>query len=218
MSAAAADAAAPAPAGGGKKKLIIIIVAALVVLLGGGGAAFMLLKPKPEAEEGAEADGHGAPKAKGKAKAEEHAGPTPAPRARAHDPKNPPVFVPLEPFTVNLADRDVERYAQIGVTLELDDPKIGEELKVYMPAIRNNILMVLSGKTSDKLLTREGKERLARQILHATVRPLGFPTIEEDDEEELDEHGEPVKKKKKRRQPDLIYPVVAVHFSTFIVQ
>lgn len=217
MSAAAADAAATAPAGGGKKKLIIIVAAALVLLLGGGGAAFMLLKPKPHAEDGAEGDGHGAPKAKSKAKAEE-AEARPAPRARTHDPKNPPVFVPLDPFTVNLADRDSERYAQIGVTLELDDPKIGEELKIYMPAIRNNILMVISGKTADKLATREGKEKLARQILHATVRPLGFPTIEEDDEEEVDAHGEPVKKKKKRRQQELIYPVVAVHFSTFIVQ
>jgi len=219
MSAAAADAAAPAPAGGGKKKLIIIIVAALVVLLGGGGAAYMLLKPKPEAEEGAE-DGGKAKGSKSKAKADDgHGAATQAPRARAHDPKNPPVFVPLDPFTVNLADRDVERYAQIGVTLELDDPKIGEELKVYMPAIRNNILMVLSGKTSDKLLTREGKEKLARQILHATVRPLGFPTIEEDDEEEsTDAHGEPPKKKKRKRQPEMIYPVTAVHFSTFIVQ
>jgi hypothetical protein len=53
------------------------------------------------------------------------------------------VFVPLDPFTVNLADRDAERYAQIGVTLEIEDAKVGDQIKAYMPAIRNNILMAM---------------------------------------------------------------------------
>ena len=48
----------------------------------------------------------------------EHAPPPPKPAAK-HDPKAVPTFVPLDPFTVNLADRDADRYAQIGVTLEL---------------------------------------------------------------------------------------------------
>jgi len=210
--AAPADAAA-APAAGGKKKLIIIIVAALVLVLGGGGAAFMLLK-KPPAEEGAEDEG-GGHKTKSKSKAEaDHA--AQAPRSKALDPKKPPVFVPLDAFTVNLADKDSDRYAQVGITLELDDPKIGDELKVFMPAIRNNILMVLSHKTAAQLLTREGKDKLARSILFATVRPLGFPTPEEDDDEE-DEDTAP-KKKKKKRQMEMVYPVTAVHFSTFIIQ
>ncbi|MCK7493223.1 MAG: flagellar basal body-associated FliL family protein [Comamonadaceae bacterium] len=28
--------------------------------------------------------------------------------------------MPLDPFTVNLADRDAERYAQVGITLEVE--------------------------------------------------------------------------------------------------
>jgi flagellar FliL protein len=216
MSTAPAEAVA-APAAGGKKKLIIIIAAVLVLVLGGGGAAFMLLKPKPEAEEGAEDDGHGGG---AKASAKKQA-PVAVPRGRTVDPKNPPVFVPLDPFTVNLADRESERYAQIGLTLELDDPKIAEELKLFMPAIRNNILMVLSSRTAAQMLTREGKERLARSILLATVRPLGFPAIDDDEDLEEEAHTDeaaPPKKKRKRRAPDMVYPVTAVHFSTFIVQ
>jgi flagellar protein FliL len=219
MSTATAEAAAP-PAAGGKKKLIIIIAAALVVVLGGGGGAYMAFKPKPDAEEGADDGGHAAkPKARSKAKADAD-NPVAAARARGHDPKNPPVYVPLDPFTVNLADRDTERFAQIGITLQLDDAKVGEELKAYMPAIRNNVLMVLSSKTSTQLLTREGKDKLARQVLLATVRPLGFPTAEEDDDEEAADDAPPANaKKRKRRAPQqLVYPVVAVHFSTFIVQ
>jgi flagellar FliL protein len=48
-----------------------------------------------------------------------------------------------------------------ALTLEIDDPKTGDQLKTYMPAIRNNILMLLAHKTAGELLTREGKLKLA---------------------------------------------------------
>jgi flagellar FliL protein len=213
MSAApAATADAAPPAKGGKKKLIIIIAAALLVVLIGGGAAFFLLKKKPA--EGEEEGGDG-----GHAKAEAHE-PAPKPKPK-HDPKHPPVFVPLDPFTVNLADKESERYAQVGVTLEIEDAKTGEELKLYMPAIRNNILMVLSHKSAAQLLTREGKEKLAQSILYAAVRPLGYDIEEdEEDEEPAAAEGAPPakKKKKKKKKPPTNLPVTAVHFSNFIVQ
>ena len=207
MSAAPAAADAAPPASGGKKKLIIIIVAVLLVVLLGGGAAFFLLKKKPaEGEEGE--DGH--------AKAEA-AEPAPKPKAK-RDPNFKPVFVPLDPFTVNLADKESERYAQIGVTLEIDDIKTEADLKLYMPAIRNNILMVLSHKTAAQLLTREGKEKLAQSILYASVRPLGYDIEEEEEEEEPAADAPPPKKKKKKKRPPTNLPVTAVHFSNFIVQ
>jgi flagellar FliL protein len=213
--AATADAAA-APAKGGKKKLIIIIVAVLLLLVAGGGAAFFMMKKKPaEGEEDGEGGGgHGKTESHAKAKDDHAAAPPPTLR----DPKHPPTFVPLDPFTVNLADKDSERYAQIGVTLEIDDPKIGEQLKTYMPAIRNNVLMVLSNRTAAQLLTREGKEKLARNILLASVQPLGYPVdFEEEDDAEAAADEAPKKKKKKKRVA-VQYPVSAVHFSTFIVQ
>ncbi len=212
MSAApAATADAAPPAKGGKKKLIIIIAAALLVVLIGGGAAVFLMKKKPVDGEEDGADG-------GHAKAEAH---EPAPKAKPkHDPKHPPTFVPLDPFTVNLADKESKRYAQVGVTLEIDDAKTGEELKLYMPAIRNNILMVLSHKTAAQLLTREGKDKLAQSILYAAVRPLGYEIDEDEDEDEaaaVEGAPAPKKKKKKKKAPPSL-PVTAVHFSNFIVQ
>jgi len=207
--AAAAAADATLPAKGGKKKLIIIIAAALLVVLIGGGAAFFLLKKKPA--EGDEDGGDG------QAKTEAHE-PAAKPKPK-HDPKNPPVFVPLDPFTVNLADKESERYAQIGVTLEIEDSKTGEELKLYMPAIRNNILMVLSHKTAAQLLTREGKQKLAQSILYASVRPLGYEVEEEEEEVAPATDGAPPpKKKKKKKKAPASLPVRAVHFSNFIVQ
>ena len=210
MSAAPAATAEAAPAKGGKKKLIIIIAAVLVLVLGGGGAAFVLLKKKSaDTEEDGGDGGHAKPKA------EEHAAPA-KPNAK-RDPKHPPAFVPLDPFTVNLADKDSERYAQIGITLEIEDAKTADELKTYMPAIRNNILMVLSHKTAAQLLTREGKEKVAKSILYAAVRPLGYE-VDDDDEQEDPVADTAKKKKKKKKAAPPALPVSAVHFSNFIIQ
>jgi flagellar FliL protein len=206
--AATADAVAgDAPAPKGKKKLIIIIAAVLVLALGGGGAALVVMKQKAAAAAEADEDGE------------------PAVQAERKDiSKNPPVFVPLEPFVVNLADKESDRYAQIGVTLEVEDAKFAEEMKAYMPAIRNGILMVLSHKTSGQLLSREGKLALAKDIMREAALPLGIdikdtPVVEQveaSDEEEEDEDAPKKAKKKKASGP--ANPIKRVHFSNFIVQ
>lgn len=195
---ATAAAAADAPQGGGKKKLIIIVAAVLLVVLLGGGAAVLLLKKKApvEGEEGE--DTH-----------------EPAPAAAVAKSGAPPVFVPLDPFTVNLADKEVDRFAQIGITLEVMDAKTADLIKAYLPAIRSNVLMVLSHKTSLELLSREGKEKLAREIMRESVRPMG---IELEDEEDAEVADEAPKKKKKKRRAAVVSPVTTVLFSTFIVQ
>jgi flagellar FliL protein len=204
MSAAPATAApaTAAPAKAGKKKLIIIIAAVLVLVLVGAAAAMLLMKKKPV---DAEDDG-----GDGQAKTE-----VTEPVKAKHDSKHPPTFVALDPFTVNLADKESERYAQIGVTLEIEDAHTADELKVYMPAIRNNILMVLAHRTAAEMLTREGKERLAKSILYAAVRPLGYE-VSDDEDEPQEPAAEGAKKKKKKKKVAL--PVTAVHFSNFIIQ
>jgi flagellar FliL protein len=202
MSTPAPAAAAEAPQGGGKKKLVIIIAAVLVLVLGGGGAALLLLKKKAPVdgdEDGAEATHEAAPA---------HAAPKPG---------TPPVFVPLDPFTVNLSDKDVDRFAQIGITLEVMDAHTADQIKAYLPAIRSNVLMVLSHKTSGELLTREGKDKLAREVLRESVRPMGIEL--EDEEEAEEEPAEPPKKKKKKKKvAHVVSPITNVLFSTFIVQ
>ena len=204
MSATAAT-EVPPPAKG-KKKLIIIIAIVAVVLAGAGGAAVFMMK-KQAAAEAAAADGDGA--------ADEHA---PAPSAAKHDPKAVPVFAPLDPFTVNLADREAERYAQIGITLEIDDSKTGEQIKNYMPAIRNNILMAIADRTAAELMGREGKTKLAERIKLETARSLGFVVDDEDEGDKADEAPDKVSKKKKKKKAATVLPIKAVHFSNFIIQ
>ena len=209
--AATADAVAgDAPAPKGKKKLIIIIAAVLVLALGGGGAAMVMMKKKAAAEaEDEEGDGKAAAAAAAK---------------RKDAAKHPPVFVPLEPFVVNLSDKESDRYAQIGVTLEVEDAKFAEEMKAYMPAIRNGILMVLSHKTSSQLLSREGKLALAKDIMREAALPLGIEVQDEPAakvEASDDEEDEDKPKKKKKKAPgheNSGNPIKRVHFSNFIVQ
>jgi flagellar protein FliL len=212
MSAAAAsttDAVVVPPKG--KKKLLIIIVAVLaVVLAGGGGAAFYLKKKAAAAAAAAEAEGD-------EAEAPAHAA------AKGKDgAAQLPTFLPLEPFVVNLADKESDRYAQVGITLEIDDPKVADQLKAYMPAIRNGILMVLAHKTSTELLERSGKVALAGEIMREAVRPLGIeleaPEPEPAKAAKAGEDDEVAPKKKAKKKPPVHNPVRHVHFSNFIIQ
>ena len=95
--------AAPAK---GKKKLIIILIATVlaVVLIGGGVGAYFMMK-KSAAAEAAAAEGE-----------EGGASHAPTKTSGKKDEARVPVFVPLEPFTVNLADREAERYAPVSYT------------------------------------------------------------------------------------------------------
>lgn len=202
----------------GKKKLIMIVAGVLVLALAGAGAAVFVMKKKAAAAAAAEEeDGGDKAAAEAAAKRKEHAA------------KHPPVFVPLEPFVVNLADKESDRYAQIGVTLEVEDAKFAEEMKTYMPAIRNGILMVLSHKTSAQLLSREGKLALSKEIMREAVLPLGIEVKNEaaadaghgaaaDDEEEDEDAPKKKKKPAKKHAENSGNPVKNVHFSNFIVQ
>lgn len=181
MSAAKAEGSDGAPAGGiTTKKLVVILAVAMALMAVGVGAAVMVVTKRAAAhadqQDEEPAEHEPVKKKKAKKAVNEH-----------------PVFLPLDPFVVNLTDREQDRYAQIGVTLEIADPKVGEEMKTYMPAIRNGILMVLAHKSSKELLAREGKETLAEEIRREAIRPLGY-----DDEDDG--------------------PVRAVHFANFIIQ
>lgn len=197
MSSAATE-APRADAPKSKKKLFIILAVVLLVL-GAGGVGTMVFLQQQKAQAEAEAEEEG-PAAKA------------AVKESKKDPKALPVFMALDPFTVNLADRDGSRYAQVSVTLELDEAKTGDLVKAYLPVIRSQVLLLLSSKTSMQLLDPKGKVELAREIQRETLLPLG---IEMEDPEE--EESATTKKRRKPRPPP-VYPVRGVHFSNFIVQ
>jgi flagellar FliL protein len=209
MSSAAAAAPTASPKKG-RKKLIIIAVA-VVLLLVGGIAAFIALKSGGHGEDEDDEVEVSQVHAKHKKDGKRAAAPEP------YDPKHAPTFVPLEVFTVNLADHDADRYAQVGITLEVEDGKAGEQIKAFMPAIRNNILLVLAKKSSADVRTEEGKRLLAAELHAQALRPLGYVLEPEDLMEDGDAEPKPgAPKRKKRKLPPL--PIKAVHFANFIVQ
>ena len=189
------------------KKGLIIGVAAVLALGGGGGAAWWFLG-RGEPDEAAAA-------------------------AKAEEKRNAQrVFVTLENFVVNLADRDAERYAQIGIVLEVDGKETEAKITAKMPAVRNELLLLISSKLASQLTTREGKEELAAEISVAAARPLGWLPPSEDEQAEQDDPPPKVKvkdgdkgkgaKAKEKEPPKKAKPapnpVAEVHFASFIVQ
>ena len=183
---------APAPA---KSKKMLIIVAALVLLLvlASIGAYIFISKRNAAAEEGDE-------------RVVSHA-------VSRDKPKAPPVYLPLDPMVVNLADPGGEKVAQVGITLEVIDVKASDTVKAYLPTIRSSVLLLISQKTAEELLKPEGKEQLASDILRKAAVPFGG-----DPEDESEAESPDAKKKKSKRRVIVEYPVVGVLFSSFIVQ
>ena len=121
----------------------------------------------------------------------------------------------MDPFVINLADHDADRYAQIGIVLEVPDEKVSEEIKTYLPAIRNNILLLLAHKSSAELAGGDGKEKLAREIRREALKAMGE---EVEDEDEDAAASAPPKKKKKKKVDVPEAPIRSVQFSSFIIQ
>lgn len=142
-----------------------------------------------------------------------------APSAQVEESKTPPTFLPMDNMVVNLADPGGDRFAQVGITLELSDGKTAEKVKSLMPTIRSGVLLLLSQHTAEELLSREGKEKLATDVRGEVLGALGYvpPQAKKSKRRAADdEDGEDVKPRKPA--VDRNAPVRAVLFSSFIVQ
>lgn len=173
-----------------KKLLLVSVVAVLVLALAGGAGWYLLVKKNAPIDEDVEVT---------------------EPEHEA--PHGPPTYLPLDNMVVNLADPGGEKVAQVGVTLELSDSKAPEKVKAYLPAIRSGILLLISQRTAEEMLQREGKEKLAEDILAEASRHFVS--------ESAPSKGAAAKGQKKKpgaKANDEDNPVRGVLFSSFIVQ
>jgi len=136
----------------GKKKspLMLIIIIAAVLLVGGGAGAFFMMGDKEgdatvaENENGEVAEGE---------TGEEGASRT------AH-------YFSLDPaFIVNFTGKSRARFLQVSIEGMTRDEKVKEEITKHFPQVRNNIVLLLSGKTSEQLSTPQGKDKLRKEVL-----------------------------------------------------
>lgn len=140
----------------GKLMLIIILV---VVLGAGGGAGFYFGKVRAAAPAGATAENK-------EKDSKDHAG-------GDADVKH---VIELAPFIVNLNDPNESRYLRMTISLGVDeaDEKVDP---LYTTKIRNAILATVGNKTSEEILTTEGKAKLREEILHAAQSAAQKPEV-----------------------------------------
>lgn len=129
-------AAAPAPAAKSRKTLIIVAAA---VLLAAAGAGWMFLGGSSG----------------GDAQARPEAG---------RKSLGTPVFLPLDPFIVNLQPQTSGQFLQVDVTLRVADSQVVNDLKTLMPEVRDRVLRLLSTKTAQELAAPGGREKLAEAV------------------------------------------------------
>lgn len=127
-----------------KSRILIIVLALLIILAGGGAGAWYFLDQKAAVQ------------------------PAHATRVEA----KPPVFLPMEAFTVNLQAEHGEQFLQTSFTLQVMDQAQIDLIKLYMPHVRSRILLLLSSKKASEILTVEGKTKLAEEIINIFKQPF----------------------------------------------
>ncbi|MBS0455144.1 MAG: flagellar basal body-associated protein FliL [Proteobacteria bacterium] len=83
-----------------------------------------------------------------------------------------PIFVALEPITVNVQGEGRNRFLHVGMSLKVRDEKAKAQVMEFMPELRSRALLMLSNRQADTLQTTEDKSRLAAEILGELTRPL----------------------------------------------
>ncbi len=199
-----ADAAAEAkPAKGAKSKLMLVLVLVTLVGASGGGAYWYMQHNNAGGKHAAKVE-----------------------------PPKPPVFIPLDAFTVNLQLEESPQFLQVGLSLKVRDNAVVDILKLHMPEVRDRTLLLLSSQLASTLLTLEGKKKLASDIvatINAILDPLPAkpaPAAKEKAAEpaeaaetaENEEKGAAEAGDKPAAEAAPKRPVLSVLFTSFIVQ
>lgn len=142
------------PKGGVLKRVLMILVAVLLAVGAVGGALYFVLGGDGEVADPAAAEA-----------------------------KRPLVYKALEPELLgNIEGPGRIRFVQVGVVMAMRDPKAMEAVDQHSPMIRNDLIMLLSGKDYEQLNSAEGKEQTRQEMLE-TIRAVlerstGDPGVE----------------------------------------
>lgn len=151
------------PKKGGMMK-IILLVNGVLLLIGIGVGVFMFMGGEEEAPSDA-AD------MEVLEDAEDVSG------GRSKKSRGTPIYVPLHPaFVVNFENQEQVAFLQVDIQIMTYDSSVESALKSHMPAIRNELLLLLGGKQYHEINTREGKRALSQeaiQVMQDVLKDVG---------------------------------------------
>ncbi|GJM04238.1 MAG: hypothetical protein DHS20C09_02290 [marine bacterium B5-7] len=150
-----------ADSGDAKKKLPLklIIIIAVVLLAGGGAGTFFMMGDKTDDAVVAEVD---------------------AEEGEETETAGEAVYFSLDPpFIVNFTGKSRARFLQVSIEGLTRDVKVKEDITKHFPQVRNNLVLLLSGKTYEELNTQEGKATLRKQVLKEVQKVLEAETGQE---------------------------------------
>lgn len=127
--------------------------------------------------------------------------------AEAHEaeaaPPPPPIYHGIEPTLLVNFDRPTgPKYLQIAVQVMTRHEAVIAKLEETMPAIRNDLIFLLSAQDPSELRSQEGKTMLRARVLEAVQAIVGEVSVEDEDHE-----GEA-----------LHFGVEDVYFTNFVMQ
>jgi len=150
---------------GGMMK-IILLVNGLLLLIGIGVGVFMFMSGDDKAADVADTetlDGEESVEA-----------------SKSKKSKGTPIYVPLHPaFVVNFENQEQVAFLQVDIQIMTYDNTVESALKIHMPAIRNELLLLLGGKQYHEINTREGKRALSQeaiQVMQDVLKDVGAPS------------------------------------------
>jgi flagellar FliL protein len=89
-----------------------------------------------------------------------------------------PIFVKVDPFTVNLESERSSRMLYVGISLRVEDQVTADFLKEYMTALRSRLLIKAGESKIDVISTPEGKNALKAEVLAMLNEPFSTPQPE----------------------------------------
>jgi flagellar basal body-associated protein FliL len=86
------------------------------------------------------------------------------------------------PLVVNFEDGSAVRFLQITMEIMAHDQKAIESVQKNVPLIRNNLLLLMSNRNYQSMMSREGKEKLRQEALteiRAVQKKEGGPDVDD---------------------------------------
>jgi flagellar protein FliL len=95
----------------------------------------------------------------------------------------PSVYYAIDPpLVVNFEDGAAVRFLQITMEIMAHDEKAIESVQKNIPLIRNNLLLLMSNRNYQAMMSREGKEKLRQEALaevNAVQKKEGGPDVDD---------------------------------------